>query len=129
MAYLVLADGSVYEGVAFGAEKQGVIGEVVFNTGMTGYQEVLTDPSYCGQIVMMTYPLIGNYGVNWEDPESHEPQVKGFIVRELCDLPSNWRSEGGLNDYLVMHNIMGLKGIDTRALTRKLRNQDRKSVV
>ncbi|MDD3243383.1 MAG: carbamoyl phosphate synthase small subunit [Eubacteriales bacterium] len=121
MAYLVLEDGTVYEGAAFG-KLADVAGEVVFNTGMTGYQEVLTDPSYCGQIVMMTYPLIGNYGVNWEDPESMKPQVKGFIVRELCVAPSNWHSEGSLNDYLVQNGIAGIQGIDTRALTRKLRS-------
>jgi carbamoyl-phosphate synthase small subunit len=122
MAYLVLEDGSIFEGVGFGAPGGSVIGEVVFNTGMTGYQEVLTDPSYCGQIVLMTYPLIGNYGVNWEDPESMKPQVKAFVVRELCEDPSNWHSEGSLNDYLARYGIMGIQGIDTRSLTRKLRS-------
>ena len=121
MAYLVLEDSTIYNGQAFGAEID-TVGEVVFNTGMTGYQEVLTDPSYYGQIVMMTYPLIGNYGVNWEDPESHRPQVKGFIVRELCEVPSNWRSEGSLNSYMKKHNIVGIQGIDTRSLTRKIRD-------
>jgi len=121
MAYLVLEDGSVYEGKAFGALTESV-GEVVFNTGMTGYQEVLTDPSYSGQIVMMTYPLIGNYGVNEEDPESKAPQVKGFVVRELCDMPSNWHCEGGLNDYLTRAGIVGIQGVDTRSITRKLRD-------
>lgn len=121
MAYLVLEDGTVYEGKAFGRSGS-VVGEVVFNTGMTGYQEVLTDPSYCGQIVMMTYPLIGNYGVNWEDPESMRPQVKGFIVRELCQVPSNWYSESTLNEYLDRAGIMGIEGIDTRSITRKIRD-------
>ncbi len=121
MAYLLLEDNSVYRGSAFGSAGQ-TMGEVVFNTGMTGYQEVLTDPSYCGQIVMMTYPLIGNYGVNWEDPESHMPQVRGFVVRELCQHPSNWHSEGDLDAYLKRYGIMGIEGIDTRAITRKLRD-------
>ncbi len=121
MAFLVLEDGTVYEGRGFG-RTDSVVGEVVFNTGMTGYQEVLTDPSYCGQIVMMTYPLIGNYGVNWEDPESMRPQVKGFIVRELCQVPSNWYSESTLDDYLKTFGIMGIEGIDTRSITRKIRN-------
>ena len=121
MAFLVLEDGTVYEGKAFG-RMGAVVGEVVFNTGMTGYQEVLTDPSYCGQIVMMTYPLIGNYGVNWEDPESHRPQIKGFVVRELCQVPSNWYSECSLNEYLDRYGIMGIEGIDTRSITRKIRD-------
>jgi carbamoyl-phosphate synthase small subunit len=121
MAYLYLEDGTVYEGKSFGADGD-TIGEVVFNTGMTGYQEVLTDPSYYGQIVMMTYPLIGNYGVNWEDPESMKPQVKGFVVRELCELPSNWHSEGSLDSYMKKHGIVGIQGIDTRSLTRSIRD-------
>ncbi|WP_054749898.1 carbamoyl phosphate synthase small subunit [Ruminiclostridium josui] len=120
-AFLLLEDGTVFEGNSFGMEGK-VIGEVVFNTGMTGYQEVLTDPSYCGQIVCMTYPLIGNYGVNIDDIESLKPQVKGFIVRELCKTPSNWRSIETLNEYLKRNEITGLEGIDTRALTRILRN-------
>ena len=120
-AFLLLEDGTVFEGNSFGMEGK-VIGEVVFNTGMTGYQEVLTDPSYCGQIVCMTYPLIGNYGVNFDDIESSKPQVKGFIVREVCKTPSNWRSIEDLNDYLKRNNIIGLEGIDTRALTRILRD-------
>jgi len=119
---LALEDGTVFYGNSFGAEGE-VIGEIVFNTGMTGYQEVLTDPSYCGQIVAMTYPLIGNYGVNFEDVESARPQVMGFIVRELCKSPSNWRSVETLNDYLKRHNIIGIEGIDTRALTRILRDK------
>lgn len=121
MAYLYLEDGSVYEGKQFGADGD-TIGEVVFNTGMTGYQEVLTDPSYYGQIVMMTYPLIGNYGVNWEDPESMHPQVKGFVVRELCESPSNWHSEGSLEGYMKKHGIVGIQDIDTRSLTRSIRD-------
>ena len=120
-AYLALEDHSIYEGTAFGALHQ-TEGEVVFNTGMTGYQEVLTDPSYCGQIVTMTYPLIGNYGVNGTDPESAKPQVRGFIVRSYSQLPSNWKCEGSLDDYLKQNNIMALCGIDTRMLTKKLRN-------
>ncbi|HOQ76776.1 MAG TPA: carbamoyl phosphate synthase small subunit [Thermoclostridium sp.] len=121
-AILLLENGTIFEGEAIGASGTSV-GEVVFNTSMTGYQEVLTDPSYAGQIVVMTYPLIGNYGVNDDDSESGRPWVKGFIVRELCDEPSNWRSKQTLNDYLVSHNIIGLQGIDTRALTRILREK------
>jgi carbamoyl-phosphate synthase small subunit len=121
-AVLALEDGTTFEGSSFGIEGE-VIGEIVFNTGMTGYQEVLTDPSYCGQIVTMTYPLIGNYGVNLEDIESSKPQVKGFIVRELCKTPSNWRSLESLNEYLKRHHIIGIEGIDTRALTRILRDK------
>ena len=120
-AFLLLEDGTIFEGNSFGMEGK-VVGEVVFNTGMTGYQEVLTDPSYCGQIVCMTYPLIGNYGVNIDDIESLRPQVKGFIVRELCKTPSNWRSIETLNEYLKRNKITGLEGIDTRALTRILRD-------
>lgn len=121
MAYLTLEDGTVYEGESFGAATD-VVGEVVFNTGMTGYQEVLTDPSYSGQLVTMTYPLIGNYGVNFGDPESDAPKVTAMIVRELCDSPNNWRSEGTLGEYMKENNICGLMGIDTRALTRRIRN-------
>ena len=114
-AKLALANGSVFEGTAFGAEGE-IHGEVVFNTSMTGYQEILTDPSYNGQIVTMTYPLIGNYGVNAEDVESRGLFLRGFIVRELCDAPSNYRSSESLDDYLKRHNILGLQGIDTRAV-------------
>lgn len=119
---LVLEDGRVFEGVAFGATGQ-TTGEVVFNTGMTGYQEVLTDASYCGQIVTMTYPLIGNYGINPVDFEfaSGQPQVRGFIVKELCGQPSHFQAEQSLHQYLLRHGITGLAGIDTRALTRHLR--------
>lgn len=119
-ALLVLADGSAYRGWSFGASGT-TIGEVVFNTGMTGYQEVLTDPSYCGQIVLFTYPELGNTGVNPEDEESHKPQVRGAIARNITYRPSNWRSTASLPDYLKQHNIPGIYGIDTRALTRKIR--------
>jgi carbamoyl-phosphate synthase small subunit len=120
-ALLVLADGTVYRGYSFGAAGT-TIGEVVFNTGMTGYQEVLTDPSYCGQIVTFTYPELGNTGVNPEDDESQHPQVKGAIARNICHHPSNWRSTQSLSDYLKQHKIPGIYGIDTRALTRKIRS-------
>lgn len=119
-ALLVLADGTFYEGWSFGAPGT-AIGEVVFNTGMTGYQEVLTDPSYCGQIVTFTYPELGNTGVNLEDEESEHPQVKAAIARNICWQPSNWRSTQSLPDYLKQHKIPGIYGIDTRALTRKIR--------
>ncbi|NJL85525.1 MAG: glutamine-hydrolyzing carbamoyl-phosphate synthase small subunit [Leptolyngbyaceae cyanobacterium SM1_1_3] len=120
-ALLVLADGSVYKGWSFGASGT-VMGEVVFNTGMTGYQEVLTDPSYCGQIVTFTYPELGNTGVNPEDEESSRPYIKGAIARNICERPSSWRSTQSLSDYLKQHRIPGIYGIDTRALTRKLRS-------
>ncbi len=119
-ALLVLADGTAYTGWSFGAPGT-VIGEVVFNTGMTGYQEVLTDPSYCGQIVTFTYPELGNTGVNSEDEESAHPHVRGAIARNISTRPSNWRSTQSLPDYLKQHNIPGIYGIDTRALTRKIR--------
>lgn len=119
-ALLVLADGTAYTGWSFGAPGT-VIGEVVFNTGMTGYQEVLTDPSYCGQIVTFTYPELGNTGVNSEDEESIHPHVRGAIARNICHRPSNWRSTQSLPDYLKQHHIPGIYGIDTRALTRKIR--------
>src|SRR5262249_26968611 len=119
-AKLALEDGTVYTGRAIGAAGE-TFGEVVFNTSMTGYQEVLTDPSYKGQIVAMTYPLIGNYGVNAEDTESRKPHVEGFIVRELSRQPSNIRSQGTLNDYLRDNDIVGIEGIDTRALVKRLR--------
>ncbi len=121
-AYLILSDGTVFEGRSFGAPAR-ASGEVVFNTSMTGYQEVLTDPSYAGQIVTMTYPIIGNYGVNANDFESRGVQVRGFVVRELCDLPSHWQSTGTLADFLAERNIPGVQGIDTRALTRRLRSE------
>jgi carbamoyl-phosphate synthase small subunit len=120
LAKLALEDGTVYTGRAFGARGE-TFGEVVFNTSMTGYQEVLTDPSYKGQIVTMTYPHIGNYGINDEDRESARPQVEGFVVRQRARLPSNFRAHGGLDAYLADSNILGLEGIDTRALVRRLR--------
>ncbi|RUR81726.1 glutamine-hydrolyzing carbamoyl-phosphate synthase small subunit [Chlorogloeopsis fritschii PCC 9212] len=120
-ALFVLADGTSYRGWSFGATGT-VIGEVVFNTGMTGYQEVLTDPSYCGQIVVFTYPELGNTGVNQEDEESQQPQVRGAIARNICIRPSNWRSTQSLPDYLKQHQIPGIYGIDTRGITRKIRN-------
>lgn len=120
-ALLVLADGTSYRGWSFGAVGT-TVGEVVFNTGMTGYQEVLTDPSYCGQIVTFTYPELGNTGVNPLDEESARPQARGVIARNVCFEPSNWRSTQSLPDYLKQHRIPGIYGIDTRALTRKLRS-------
>src|SRR5947209_11895151 len=120
VAKLALEDGTVFTGRGFGAEGE-TFGEVVFNTSMTGYQEVLTDPSYKGQIVCMTYPHIGNYGVTTEDTESQKPHVEGFIVREASRTPSNFRSQGSLDEYLRQHNLLGLEGIDTRALVRRLR--------
>lgn len=121
-ALLVLADGTAFEGTSFGAEGE-TIGEVVFNTSMTGYQEILTDSSYKGQIVTMTYTQIGNYGVNEEDIESVGGiKAEGFIVKEACDFPSNWRASLSLAEYLKKYNIVGIQGIDTRALTRHLRN-------
>src|SRR3989440_1323412 len=119
-AKLALEDGTVYTGRPFGGSGE-TFGEIVFNTSMTGYQEVLTDPSYKGQIVTMTYPLIGNYGINAEDRESEIPQVDGFIVRECTRIPSNFRSHQPLGSYLKEYGIVGLEGIDTRALVRRLR--------
>jgi len=120
-AVLALEDGMIFKGLAFGAVGE-QWGEVVFNTSMTGYQEILTDPSYCGQIVVMTYPLIGNYGINREDFESKKSYVRGFVVYEECAKPSNWRSSYRLADFLAREGVIGLSGIDTRALTRHLRN-------
>ncbi len=119
-AILALADGTVFHGTAFGADGE-TGGEVVFNTAMTGYQEILTDPSYSAQLVAMTYPEIGNVGVNREDTESRRPFVDGFIVKEYWDPPSNWRAERSLGDYMREHGIVGIAGIDTRALVRHLR--------
>ncbi len=121
-ALIVLEDGTVYEGWAFGAFGEKV-GEIVFNTSMTGYQEILTDPSYKGQIVTMTYPLIGNYGANSEDLESDGPKVEGFIVRDYSKVWSNWRGEESLEDFLKRQGIIGIEGVDTRALTRHIRLQ------
>lgn len=117
---LALEDGTVFTGRAFGAAGTSE-GEVVFNTSMTGYQEILTDPSYKGQIVTMTYPLIGNYGVNRQDVESKRPHVAGFIIKELPPIYSNWRADMSLAEYLAENNIIGIEGIDTRALVRKIR--------
>ena len=121
MAILVLADGSVYEGYSFGSAAD-ACGEVVFNTSMAGYQEMLTDPSYAGQIVVPTYPLIGNYGINDDDIESNKIQVSGFVVREECQQPSHYRNSKTLHQYLAENNIPGICGIDTRAITRRLRS-------
>ena len=121
-AILALADGRVFEGRSFGAEGEAV-GEVVFNTSMTGYQEILTDPSYEGQMVAMTYPEIGNVGVNPEDVESRKPFVKGFIVKEYSPIPSNWRATQPLHEYMIEHGIVGIEGIDTRSLVRHLRDR------
>ena len=119
-AILALEDGRLFQGWSFGSPGEH-LGEVVFNTSMTGYQEVITDPSYKGQIVTMTYPLIGNYGVNEEDFESTHPRLEGFVVKENCPFPSNWRSQGNLNDYLNRYGIIGVEGVDTRALTKHIR--------
>jgi len=120
-AILALEDGRVFHGYGFGASGEKT-GEVVFNTSMTGYQEILTDPSYAGQIVTMTYPLIGNYGINSEDNESRRPHVEGFVVREAASIHSNWRSEGSLQDFLESNGIIGIEGVDTRALTKHIRS-------
>ena len=120
MAILALEDGTIFHGNGFGARATAV-GEVCFNTSMTGYQEILTDPSYKGQIVTMTYPEIGNYGINLADIESYQPHVSGFVVRELSPVVSNWRSRQTLAGYLEENGIPGIEGIDTRALTKKLR--------
>src|SRR6478752_88688 len=117
---LILEDGTIFIGKGFGSDTE-TIGEVVFNTGMTGYQEILSDPSYCGQIVTLTYPLIGNYGINRDDFESITPAVRGFIVKEAAEFPSNWRSDFTLDEYFRMKKIPGIAGIDTRKLTRIIR--------
>jgi carbamoyl-phosphate synthase small subunit len=121
-ARLALEDGMIFYGESFGALGS-VGGEVVFNTGMTGYQEILTDPSYSGQIITMTYPLIGNYGLNQFDYESDHPFARGLVVRECCAIPSNWRSEICIGDFLKKYQIPGICGIDTRALTKRLRTE------
>ncbi len=121
-AILALEDGTVFHGAGFGAPAE-ACGEVCFNTSMTGYQEILTDPSYKGQIVAMTYPLIGNYGVNLQDVESWRPHVAGFVVRELSPIVSNWRADFSLNEYLEKNSLPGIQGVDTRALTKKLRER------
>ena len=127
-ATLALADGTFYVGRAFGAEGEAA-GEVVFNTSMTGYQEILTDPSYEGQLVAMTYPEIGNVGVNPEDVESRKPYVKGFIVKEYTAAPSNWRATQALHEYMKEHGIVGIEGIDTRSLVRHLRDRGSQEAV
>lgn len=119
-AILALEDGTVFHGISFGAATTQT-GEICFNTSMTGYQEILTDPSYRGQMVTMTCPLIGNYGVSAADAESSRVHVRGFVIEELCDVPSNWRSEQSLHEYLLASGVPGIEGIDTRALTKRLR--------
>jgi carbamoyl-phosphate synthase small subunit len=121
-AILLLEDGTVFEGNSFGAKAQ-KCGEVVFNTSMTGYQEILTDPSYNEQIITMTYPLIGNYGINQSDQESRRVFASGFIVKENCPYPSNWRSKSSLGEYLKKNNVVGLEGIDTRKLVKHIRTK------
>ncbi|MBS7303609.1 MAG: carbamoyl phosphate synthase small subunit, partial [Lachnospiraceae bacterium] len=121
-AYLILEDGTVFTGTSIGVQKE-IISEIVFNTSMTGYLEVLTDPSYAGQSVCMTYPLIGNYGICMEDAESDRPWADGFIVRELSRLPSNFRSQQTIREYLEQNDVTGIEGIDTRALTKLLREK------
>ncbi len=127
-AILALEDGKIYRGTSFGAEGE-AFGEVVFNTSMMGYQEILTDPSYKGQMVCMTYPLIGNYGVNKEDVEHEKPFVEGFIVKEASRVYSNWRATEDLGSYLKRHGVVGIEGIDTRALTKHLREEGAKKGV
>ncbi len=122
LARLALENGRIFYGESFGADGSGE-GEVVFNTSMTGYQEVMTDPSYCGQIVTMTYPLIGNYGINTDDSESHRPFIRGLIVKEACAYPNNWRTTETLGSYLQRNGIVAMSGIDTRALTRIIREK------
>lgn len=121
-AFLILEDGNVFEGTSIGSKKE-IISEIVFNTSMTGYLEVLTDPSYTGQAVCMTYPLIGNYGIAYQDMESKKPWPDGYIVRELSRIPSNFRSEGTIQDFLEENDIPGIAGIDTRSLTKILREK------
>lgn len=121
IAKLILEDGTSFSGFAFGHIKD-TIGEVIFNTAMTGYQEILTDLSYTGQIVVMTYPLIGNYGINLDDLESKKPMLSGFVVKEKCDIPSNFRNEMDIDSYLRVNEVMGIYGVDTRALTKKIRD-------
>ena len=127
-ATLVIEDGTVFEGLSFGSEGE-AYGEVVFNTSITGYQEILTDPSYNGQIVAMTYPEIGNYGVNPEDVESRKPFLRGFVVKEYWKEPSNWRSRGSLGKYLSDNGVVGIEGVDTRSLTRLIRSKGAQKAV
>ena len=126
--YLALADGKVFEGNHFGSEGE-IDAEIVFNTSMSGYQEIITDPSYCGQMVLMTYPLIGNYGINPQDIESDRPHLSGFIIKELSGVSSNWRSRESLEDFLKKFGIIGIQGIDTRALTRHIREKGAQQAV
>ena len=119
-ALLALEDGRTFRGKSFGADGE-VSGEIVFNTSLTGYQEILTDPSYAGQVVVLTYPLIGNYGINSQDAESARPFAEGLVVREIVEIPSDWRQQSSLPDYLRQHNIVGISEIDTRALVRHIR--------
>jgi carbamoyl-phosphate synthase small subunit len=119
-AILALEDGKIFTGKSFGSQGES-FGEVVFNTSMSGYQEIITDPSYKGQIVVMTYPLIGNYGVNKEDVESYQPFVEGFVVREYSKIASNWRKDDSLGEYLKKNKILAIEGIDTRELTLHIR--------
>ena len=121
-AALVLEDGKIFYGFSFGADGEKT-GEVVFNTSMTGYQEILTDPSYKGQIVIMTYPQVGNYGVNPDDMETEKPHVEGFVVGEYSKTYSNWRANGSLGDFLKKHNVVAIEGIDTRSLVRHIREK------
>lgn len=121
-AILALEDGTIYQGASFGASGE-TFGEVVFNTSMSGYQEIITDPSYKGQIVTMTYPLIGNYGINSDDVESRRPFLEAFVIKELSHIYSNWRAEKPLDQYLKENNVIGIEGVDTRALTRRIRLQ------
>jgi len=121
-AHILLEDGTIMEGVSCGADKT-TFGEICFNTGMTGYQEILTDPSYAGQTVVMTYPLIGNYGISHDDVESGKIQVQGFVVKELCELENNWKSTQNLSDYLKQEGIPCISGVDTRMLTKKIRTK------
>jgi carbamoyl-phosphate synthase small subunit len=127
-AILALENGQVFEGRAVGAEGE-ALGELVFNTSMTGYQEILTDPSYAGQIVTMTYPLIGNYGVNTDDVEARKPFANGFVMRECCFEPSNWRSQQSLPEYLRANNIVAIDGLDTRKITKMLRTEGAKKSI
>ena len=127
-AVLALADGRVFEGESFGSTGE-VEAEIIFNTSMSGYQEVITDPSYCGQMVVMTYPLIGNYGINTEDFESDKPYLRGFIIKELSGIPSNWRSSETLDAFLKRYGVVGIQGIDTRALTRHIREKGAQQAV
>lgn len=120
--YLILEDGSYYRGTLIGALKESMTGEVVFNTSMSGYQEIITDPSYKGQIVIFTYPSIGNYGINENDNESDSPYLSGIIMKDYCEIPSNFRSTQTLDDFLKKHKIPGMNGIDTRAIVRKIRS-------